>query len=214
MENIDRNKYYKKDKEGFMIYLISRLYNDLQINTALLKSITDQNSILSNNAQIYLFKILISHLKEGLKILRIMKNSTKYNKIFNSWINSNSIIKKIITDISDELENPKEHPDSVNAKYLEIRNEVFHYCIKEPSDFECYKNCQQDMIDQDYDICLEIDKFGKYAYEIGVDVPLTKNIFTIDTMGEVNKLQNEVIILIKEILTDYYKKIEKIQGEE
>ena len=66
MENIDRNKYYKKDEEGFMIYLISRLYNDLQINTALLKSTTDQDSILSDNAEIYLFKILISHLKEGL----------------------------------------------------------------------------------------------------------------------------------------------------
>ena len=39
MENIDRNKYYKKDEEGFMIYLISRLYNDLQINTALLSTL-------------------------------------------------------------------------------------------------------------------------------------------------------------------------------
>lgn len=210
MENISRNKYYKKDEEGFMIYLVSRLYNDLQINTALLKSATEQDSILSDNAEIYLFKILISHLKEGLKILGIMKRSSKYNTIFNSWINSNPIIKKIVTDISDELENPKEHPDSINAKYLEIRNEVFHYCIQEPSDFECYKTCQQDMINENYDICLEIDKFGKYAYEVGVDVPLTKNIFTIDTMGEVNKLQNKVVVLLKEILTDYYKKVEKI----
>ena len=207
MENIDRNKYYKNDEEGFMIYLISRLYNDLQINTALLKSTTDQDSILSDNAEIYLFKILISHLKEGLKILGIMKRSPKYNNIFNSWISSNQIIKKIVEDISDELENPKEHPDSINAKYLEIRNEVFHYCIQDSSDFECYKTCQQDMINENYDICLEIDKFGKYAYEIGVDVPLTKNIFTIDAMGEVNKLQNKVVILLKEILTDYYKKI-------
>lgn len=207
MESIDRNKYYKEDEEGFMIYLISRLYNDLQINTALLKSITDQDSILSDNAEIYLFKILISHLKEGLKILGIMKTSPKYNKIFNSWINSNTVIKKIVTDISEELEEPKEHPNSVNARFLEIRNEVFHYCIKQPSDFEYYKLCQKDMIDENYDICLEIDKFGRYAYEIGVDVPITKNIFTIDAMSEVNKLQNKVVILLKEILTDYYKKM-------
>lgn len=207
MESIDRNKYYKEDEEGFMIYLISRLYNDLQINTALLKSITDQDSILSDNAEIYLFKILISHLKEGLKILGIMKTSPKYNKIFNSWINSNTVIKKIVTDISEELEEPKEHPNSVNARFLEIRNEIFHYCIKQPSDFEYYKLCQKDMIDENYDICLEIDKFGRYAYEIGVDVPITKNIFTIDAMSEVNKLQNKVVILLKEILTDYYKKM-------
>ena len=139
-------------------------------------------------------------------MLGLMKRSPKYNNIFNSWISSNPIIKKLFEDISDELENPKEYPDSINAKYLEIRNEVFHYCIQDPSDFECYKTCQQDMIDENYDICLEIDKFGKYAYEIGVDVPLTKNIFTIDAMGEVNKLQNKVVILLKEILTDYYKK--------
>lgn len=207
MENIDRNKYYKEDEEGFMIYLISRLYNDLQINTALLKSITDQNSILSDNAEIYLFKILISHLKEGLKILGIMERSSKYKKIFNTWVSSNNVIKKIVTDISDELEKPKEHPNSINARLLEIRNDVFHYCIQKPSDFEYYKLCQQDMINENYDTCLEIDKFGRYAYEIGVDVPLTKNIFTIDAMDEVNKLQNKVVILLKEILTDYYKKI-------
>ena len=57
MKNIERSKYYKEDEEGFMIYLLSRLYNDLQINTALYKSISNENSILSDNAEIYLFKI-------------------------------------------------------------------------------------------------------------------------------------------------------------
>lgn len=206
MKKIDRSKYYKDDEEGFMIYLISRLYNDLQINTALLKSITDQSSILSDNAEIYLFKILISHLKEGLKILGIMKRSPKYNKIFNKWISSNKLIEKIMTNISEELENPKDHSNTINARFLEIRNDVFHYCIQETSDFEYYKLCQKNMIDEKYDTCLEIDRFGKYAYEIGVDVPLTKNVFTIDAMSEVNKLQNKVVILLNEILTDYYRK--------
>ena len=96
MKKFNRNIYYKNDEEGFMIYLISRLYNDLQINTALLNSINSKNNILSENAQIYLFKVLVSHLKEGLKILGIMKRSPKYNHIFGIWISSNRIIENIM----------------------------------------------------------------------------------------------------------------------
>lgn len=206
MKNIERSKYYKEDEEGFMIYLLSRLYNDLQINTALYKSISNENSILSDNAEIYLFKILISHLKEGLKILGIMKRSPKYNNILTNWINSNEIIDNIIKDISDELENPKIYPNTTNAKFLDIRNEVFHYCIQEPKDYKYYKNCQKDMIDEKYDVCIEIDEFKKYKYELGVDMPLTKNVFTEEVIEEVNKLKNKVVVLLKEILTDYYNK--------
>ena len=124
MKNLDRSKYYKEDEEGFMIYLLSRLYNDLQINTALYNSISNKNNILSDNAEIYLFKILISHLKEGLKILGIMKRSPKYNTILSKWINSNKIIDEIMKDISDELENPKNYPSedislkNLTSKYL------------------------------------------------------------------------------------------------
>lgn len=32
---IDRKNYYTKDYEGFAIFLITRAYNDLQINTSL-----------------------------------------------------------------------------------------------------------------------------------------------------------------------------------
>lgn len=209
MKNIDRSKYYKEDEEGFMIYLISRLYNDLQINTALYNSISNKNNILNDNAEIYLFKILISHLKEGLKILGIMKRSPKYNKILNKWTNSNEIIDNIIKDISDELENPKNYPNTTNAKFLNIRNEVFHYCIQEPKDYTYYKNCQKNMIDAKYDVCIEIDEFEKYKYEVGVDMPLTKDVFTDESIAEVNKLKNKVVVLLKEILTDYYNKYTK-----
>ena len=112
----------------------------------------------------------------------------------------------IIKDISDELENPKIYPNTTNAKFLDIRNEVFHYCIQEPKDYKYYKNCQKDMIDEKYDVCIEIDEFKKYKYELGVDMPLTKNVFTEEAIEEVNKLKNKVVVLLKEILTDYYNK--------
>lgn len=210
MKNIDRSKYYKEDEEGFMIYLISRLYNDLQINTALYNSISNKNSILNDNAEIYLFKILISHLKEGLKILGIMKRSPRYNKIFAEWENSNEIIDNIMKDISDELENPKNYPNTTNAKFLDIRNEVFHYCIQEHKDYTYYKNCQRNMIDEKYDVCIEIDEFKKYKYEVGVDMPLTNEFFTDESIAEVNKLKNKVVVLLKEILTNYYNKYAEI----
>ena len=210
MKNIDRSKYYKEDEEGFIIYLLSRLYNDLQINTALYNSICNKNSILSDNAEIYLFKILISHLKEGLKILGIIKSTPKYNKILTEWMNSNEIIDKIMKDISDELEDPKNYPNTTNAKFLDIRHEVFHYCIQKPKDYTSYKNCQKDMIDKKYDVCIEIDEFEKYKYEVGVDMPLTKNIFTEESIEDVNKLKNKVVVLLKEILTDYYNKYTEI----
>lgn len=206
MKNLDRSKYYKEDEEGFMIYLLSRLYNDLQINTALYNSISNKNNILSDNAEIYLFKILISHLKEGLKILGIMKRSPKYNKIFSKWINSNKIVDQIMKDISDELESPKNYPSTVNARFLDIRDEVFHYSIKETKDYIYYKNCQRDMIDKKFDVCIETDKFEKYKYEVGVDMPLAKNVFTEEAIEEVNKLKNKVVVLLKEILTDYYNR--------
>lgn len=206
MKNLDRSKYYKEDEEGFMIYLLSRLYNDLQINTALYNSISNKNNILSDNAEIYLFKILISHLKEGLKILGIMKRSPKYNTILSKWINSNKIIDEIMKDISDELENPKNYPNTTNARFLDIRNEVFHYCIQDSKDYIYYKNCQKDMIDERFDVCIETDKFEKYKYEVGVDMPLTKNVFTEEAIEEVNKLKNKIVVLLKEILTDYYNR--------
>ncbi len=207
MKEFNRNVYYKDDEEGFMIYLISRLYNDLQINTALLNSINSKNNILSENAQIYLFKVLVSHLKEGLKILGIMKRSPKYNHILGGWITSNRIIENIMNDISDELEKPADRPNSVNARFLDnIRNEVFHYCIQDNKDFEYYKECQNSLIEEDYDVCIETDICGKYGYEVGVDIPITKNVFSEEAIKEVDGLKNKLVLLSKEILTDYYSK--------
>ncbi len=207
MKEFNRNIYYKNDEEGFMIYLISRLYNDLQINTALLNSINSRNNILSENAQIYLFKVLVSHLKEGLKILGIMKRSPKYNNILGAWISSNRIIENIMNDISDELEKPSERLNSVNARFLDnIRNEVFHYCIQDTKDFEYYKECQNSLIEENYDVCIETDICGKYGYEVGVDIPITKNVFLDEAIKEVDGLKNKLVLLSKEILTDYYNK--------
>ena len=41
-KNIKRLKYYTDNRHGFAIYLISRLYNDLNINQQLFKSLKEQ----------------------------------------------------------------------------------------------------------------------------------------------------------------------------
>lgn len=207
MERIERSKYYTEDEEGFMIYLISRLYNDLQINTLLYNLISNNKTGLTDNAEIYLLKILVSHLKEGLIILGFMKKKPEYEKILKKWSHSNKIIDNIIQDISNELENPKEYSDTTNAKFLNIRHEVFHYSIKKSKDYEYYKECQKEFIKKEYKVCIEFDKYKKYKYEVGVDVPLTKNVFIGESLDEINKLKNKVVVLLKEILTNYSKNI-------
>jgi hypothetical protein len=206
MKNIERDSYYIENNEGFMIFLLSRLYNDLQIDTALVNSIKDDSDI-SDGAKIYLFKILISHLKEGLKILGKMKRSPKYNSTLISWSDNNPIIAEILKEISDELENPTYHKDTVNNRYLNIRNEVFHYCTDDPKDFEFYKEVQENMIKQNLTkVYLKFDEKGKYKYELGIDVPIIGEKFNNSSLTEVNALKEKVLILVKEILTDYNKK--------
>ena len=67
---IKRQNYYKNDYEGFAIFLITRAYNDLQTNTSLFDKVKGSRA---EEAQIYFFKLLTSHLKESLKLLGVIK---------------------------------------------------------------------------------------------------------------------------------------------
>ena len=127
---IDRTNYYTEDYEGFAIFLITRAYNDLQINTSLFDGVKGNGK---EEAQIYFFKLLTSHLKETLKLLGIIKRTDRFKGIMNKW-RRNKIIDKTLNEISDELEKPTIYKETVNAKYLNYRNEVFHYC-NEAKDF-------------------------------------------------------------------------------
>jgi len=197
-EIIDRKKYYKDDYEGFAIFLITRAYNDLQINTTLFNKVKGE---CSYEAQIYFFKLLTAHLKETLKILGIIKRSDRFKGIMAKW-ESNIIVKKILIEISDELENPKNNPDTINAKYLNFRNEVFHYCI-ESKDFDEYKEIQKDLEQKNINVLVEKNEKGKYKHEVGVDIQISQGIFDETTIEEVNGLRKKVQIILREILNDY-----------
>ena len=78
-KNIDRSKYYTKDKYGFAIYLVSRLHNDLKINQDLINSLNDEKH---SSIKIYLFKITLAHLKEALKLFGTLTRSPYYTDFY------------------------------------------------------------------------------------------------------------------------------------
>lgn len=195
---IDRAQYYKADYEGFAIFLITRAYNDLQINSSMFESVKGK---LSGEVQIYLFKLLTAHLKETLKLLAKIKSSGRFNGIMTKW-EKNPIVKKCLTDISDELENPNDYKNTINAKYLNFRNEVFHYGSNS-NDFEEYKKIQQELNDKKLDVLIRKDNSNKYIHEIGVDIQISQGIFDEQAIEEVNNLKTKVQLILREILNDY-----------
>ena len=120
----------------------------------------------------------------------------------NKW-RSNKIIDKTLNEISDELENPTTYKDTVNAKYLNYRNEVFHYC-NEPKDFEEYKSIQKNLKKQKLNVVIEENNKGAYSHELGVDIQISQSIFNENTVNEVNELKKKVQLILREILNDYY----------
>lgn len=201
---INRKKYYKEDYEGFAIFLITRAYNDLQINTSLFDSVKGEGK---EEAQIYFFKLLTSHLKETLKLLGIIKRADRFKGIMEKWRN-NKLVDETLNEISNELEKPTIYKNTVNAKYLNFRNEVFHYC-NEAKDFEEYKLIQSNLEKQKLNVVIEENNKGVYSHEIGVDIQISQGIFNANTINEVNELKNKVQLILREILNDYY--IEKNQ---
>ena len=195
---IDREKYYKDDYEGFAIFLITRAYNDLQINTTLFNKVKVDASY---EAQIYFFKLLTAHLKETLKILGTIKRSDRFTGIMAKWEN-NVLVKRILLEIADELENPRNKPNTINAKYLNFRNEVFHYCI-ESKDFEEYKDIQEDLKQKNMNVLVSKNKKGQYEHEVGVDIQISQGIFNEKTIEEVDGLRRKVQTILREILNDY-----------
>lgn len=196
---INRKKYYKEDYEGFAIFLITRAYNDLQINTSLFDSVKGEGK---EEAQIYFFKLLTSHLKETLKLLGIIKRADRFKGIMEKWRN-NKLVDETLNEISNELEKPTIYKNTVNAKYLNFRNEVFHYC-NEAKDFEEYKLIQSNLEKQKLNVVIEENNKGVYSHEVGVDIQISQGIFNANTINEVNELKNKVQLILREILNDYY----------
>ena len=199
---INRSDYYTKDYSGFAYYNLSRLYNDLYINSCLFESIQNSSeSDLSKNMILYVFKNLMSNLKEGLKLLGIIKRSPYYNALYQHFLEDNEI-KKIFEEIDDETKKPEDYPNTVNFKYLSVRNDVFHYCTK-PEDFEVYKSINKTLEVKDINVLI-VNKDKKYCYEFGVDLPLAYGVFNNTSLIEITNLKNKVMHLLNLILTNYF----------
>lgn len=199
-KNIKRLNYYTDNRYGFAIYLISRLYNDLNINQQLFKSLKEQKY---DSIKIYLFKITLAHLKEALKLFGKLTKSSYYKDFYIDMI-KNPENKQIFDEIKDEFEKPKDHPSTVNAKYLDVRNDIFHYGL-ENDDFNEYIKIQKELDDKGVFVTLNINNNNKYISEIGVDFPKMYNAFDEKSGEEVNQLLNKIIKLCRNILSDYSK---------
>lgn len=198
-KNIKRLNYYTNDRYGFAIYLISRLYNDLNINQQLFKSLKDQKY---DSIKIYLFKITLAHLKEALKLFGKLTKSLHYNDFYSDMIKDPEN-KQILDEIKDEFENPKNYPNTVNAKYLNVRNDIFHYGV-DNDDFDEYIKIQKELGTKGVFVTLNINN-DKYISEIGVDFPKMYNVFDEKSGEEVNQLLNKIIKLCINILSNYSK---------
>lgn len=199
-KRISRSEYYKEDYEGFAIFLITRAYNDLKVNTSLFNSLEGKNK---EEGQVYFFKLLIAHLKETLRLLGKMEESTNFSEVINKW-KTNKYINQIYTEIAEEIAEPAEHPDTVNAKYLNMRHTVFHYGYKS-EDYNEYKKIEKTLEDENVNVLINTTDDEKYNYEIGVDIPISYSIFNEKTIEEVTKLKEKVEKLLREILNDYLK---------
>lgn len=197
---LERGKYYTNDDEGCIYYCISRAYNDLFLNNMLLKSVSkNKNDIISNSVLLYLYKLKASHLKEILKL--IYKIKTFYPSIMTEW-EKNAEVKKIMTEIIDEIKKPVDAPNSINAKYLEMRNNVFHYLISN-DDIEEFKKINLKLCNFQVDI--ELDENGKYKIEKGADLPLLYDkLNSKEGFDAVDELAEKILIMLREVLTDHY----------
>ncbi len=202
---MDRSKFYTLDYSGFAYYNISRAYNDLKCNEHLINSLYKVNKPFYNNLFLYSFKIGMSNLKETLKLLAKIKKSSNYSEFYKNII-KNEEIRKLYIELADELEKTEDKPNSINAKYLSMRNDVFHYCT-EPDDFDFYKSTTETLIKKNIHINIHENKKGNYDYEYGIDLPLVYGNFGEDQFVEVKNLRKKVIILLKLILNNYYKSL-------
>lgn len=197
---ISRSEYYKEDYEGFAIFLITRAYNDLKVNTSLFNSLDGKNK---EEGQIYFFKLLIAHLKETLRLLGKMEDSSNFSNVIGKW-KTNKCINQLYNEIAEEIGEPAEHPNTVNAKYLNMRHSVFHYGYKS-EDYNEYKKIEKTLEDEKINVLINITKDERYNYEMGVDIPISYSIFNEKTIKEVTELKEKVETLLREILNDYLK---------
>lgn len=200
-----RSKFYTLDYNGFLYYNISRAYNDLFLNNTLFENLYSNKDELAQSSALYIFKNGMSNLKEILKLLRKVKTSSNYKHIYDNWM-LDTEIKTLYDSLTDEIEEPKDRPNSINARYLSIRNDVFHYCT-DTKDYRFYVDINTKLINNNIDVKINCDTNGDYSYEIGSDLPLTYGTFDNNGLEEINNLRNTIINLLHTILKKYYKSI-------
>lgn len=198
---IDRRKYYTGDKYGYMIFNITRCYNDMNMAERLVNSLDDgkyDSKSTKITYSLYIFKLYLSHLKEALKLLHKIYKSKDYLKYF-----CDEDVLKLMLDIIDEIEFKE---SSLNKKYLDIRHDVYHYDKINEDSINSYIKANKELIGNGLNIVTIEFNNGEYDYELASDVlTLTKYFNCNEIPKEITVLYDKVFKILKLILTNIYK---------
>ncbi len=196
--NIDRSKYYSNDKFGNMLFNITRCFNDMKIAKSLINSVNIGNfpsEKIKISYSLYVAKLYFAHLKECLKLLDIIRTKADFNHYF-----CNDDIRQEFKSIENEL---NVDDDSLNKKYLDIRNDVFHYAIIKGKDVLAFVEANNNLIKNGFNKIYIESSNGLYQYELASDVlTLTKYFNCQEIPEEITLLYDKSLKILQKILTN------------
>lgn len=196
--DIERSKYYSNDKFGNMLFNITRCFNDMKIAKSLINSVNIGNfpsEEIKTSYSLYVAKLYFAHLKEGLKLLNILCTKVDFNNYF-----CNDDIRKEFNSIKNELNVDDE---SLNKKYLDIRNDVFHYAIIKGTDVSSFVEANNNLINNGFNKIHIESSNNLYQYELASDVLTLTKYFNCQVIPEeITLLYNNVLNILQKILTN------------
>lgn len=196
--DIERSKYYSNDKFGNMLFNITRCFNDMKIAKSLINSVNIGNfpsEEMKTSYSLYVAKLYFAHLKECLKLLTILYTKVDFNNYF-----CNNDIRQELKSIEKEL---NVDDDSLNKKYLDIRNDVFHYAIIKGTDVSAFVEANNNLIKNGFNrIHIETSN-NLYQHELASDVLTLTKYFNCQVIPkEITLLYNKALQILQKILTN------------
>lgn len=198
--DIERSKYYSNDKFGNMLFNITRCFNDMKIAKSLINSVNIGNfssEEIKTSYSLYAAKLYFAHLKECLKLLNILYTKVDFNNYF-----CNDDIRQELKLIENEL---NVDDDSLNKKYLDIRNDVFHYAIIKGTDVSAFVEANNNLINNGFNKIHIESSNNSYQYELASDVLTLTKYFNCQVIPkEITLLYNKTLKILQKILTNIY----------
>ncbi len=196
--DIERSKYYSNDKFGNMLFNITRCFNDMKIAKSLINSVNIGNfpsEEIKTSYSLYAAKLYFAHLKECLKLLNVLYEKADFNNYF-----CNDDIRHEFKSIEKEL---RVDNDSLNKKYLDIRNDVFHYSIIKGTDVLAFVEANNKLINNGFNKIHIESSDNLYQYELASDVLTLTKYFNCQVIPEeITLLYNKALKILQKILTN------------